>query len=370
MNGEKMNEPHSISASSQITASQAAYHYRANLVPIPQPFLIAPKYQAACPLERLESGLIALHAFMATLYQAGVSTPQVLVPPELTHRKQTQADACFTTFPRLLFALGVYGQLVEVSGKIEIEVEPGALANFCLLAKIKAYEPFLKLLEPFGLVFLPSQPLLFRFPAEPDMLQGLVVFAHACRQLTNKVVNPPVEFLRVDYRLLQINRNKIKSVPIDTDEAIKTLVDEKEAGFARKLDTWARSENYTANVRCTSVRLSEFIAKYCQAKTQRVLFGLHTETGRLKMHLNFNQTSRILPYIAQTPVSFRQLYYQKCTCADCGGCEEGPLQIELDEQIRRLCHFSYLSIPEVYAGHYEAIQFMLKAQAEILREDK
>jgi hypothetical protein len=86
------------------------------------------------------------------------------------------------------------------------------------------------------------------------------------------------------------------------------------------------------------------------------------------MHLNFNNTIRILPTIAQTPRLFRKLYYQRCTCAGCHACQDGSHRIELDGAERRLCGFSYINLPEVPGEHYQTIQFLLQAQDGIISE--
>jgi hypothetical protein len=51
-----------------------------------------------------------------------------------------------------------------------------------------------------------------------------------------------------------------------------------------------------------------------------------------------------------------------------GACPDGPLQVELDGAVRRLCGFSDMNLPEVPAEHYETIQFLVKAQDGILKK--
>jgi hypothetical protein len=319
------------------------------------------------PVERVRSGLDALHHFMVSIYQAGVETPEVF-SPENTRPRQGASEAVFTALPRLLFALGLYGNPVDGSGEVILMVEPEDLAVFCARARIKDYEFFFKVFEKFGLVCSPNRPIQVAYFPDPDLVTALVVFARACRPLPNKETNPPPEFLRMDLRLLGISRKKIRQVPLEPEEAIRALSDEKEIAFLRELDAWARSAGYTALVRCTGVHKSEFIALYQQPKPKRALFGFHTESGRLHMHLNFNQMTRILPNIAQAPLPFRELYYQRCTCAECGSCQDGPHQIELDGVVRRLCGYSYMNLPDVPPEHYETIQFLLRAQDGILKE--
>jgi hypothetical protein len=63
-----------------------------------------------------------------------------------------------------------------------------------------------------------------------------------------------------------------------------------------------------------------------------------------------------------------QLYYQRCACASCGSCSSGPLQVELDGALRRLCGFSYMNLPEVPAEHFEIIQYLVEVQDKILKD--
>jgi len=364
-----MNKPSNTPSTAQIMSPQAAIHYLANLVPIPKPFLIAPQFQGNYPIKRTLPGFFALHSFITTIYQAGVETPDELIPPEPSRRKRGLKDTDFTNYPRLLFALGLFGELIEDNGQVLLKVESQDLANFCAQARIKQYEPFFQVMEKFGLIHLPSQPLQFRFPSDPELIIALVIFARACRPLTKKETNPPVEFLRIDLRLLQISRKKVRPVRLDSEEAIRCLEDEKEAEWIRELDSWAHSAGYLVDVQCTGVHKSEFKVIYRQPKPAHALFGFRTESGRLYMHINFNQTDRILPYIARTSPTFRELYYSRCTCANCGACKAGPLEVELDGAMRRLCWFSYLSLPQVPEDCFDAIQFLVKAQGDILKEE-
>lgn len=342
-----------------------AAHYRANLVPVPQPFEIAPQYQGDVPLERARAGFCALHDLWAAIYRAGVEAPEDLIPASPGRRPRGLKDEEFAAYPRLLFALGIFGALA--GDPPMLQVDSGALAGFCSQARIKEPEAFFQSLRKFGLEYLPSQPLVFRFPDRPDLAPALARFARLCRPLTKKDVNPPVEFLRADLRILRRIQKKARAVPVEIEEAAQTLADEKEAAFLRELDAWARSEGYLLGLKCAGVGRSEFIGKYRRLKPGRILFGFMTESGQLHMHFNFNQTVRILPYIAQTPRSFRELYYEKCTCAECGSCQDGPLQVVLDDQPRRLCHFSYMNVPELQAEHYETLHWVIQAQAEILK---
>jgi hypothetical protein len=349
-------------------APQAAVHYLANLVPFPETLAIAARFQGIYPLERLQSGLSALHALFADIYRAGVQTPEHLIPANLSTRQKRLKEPVFTAYPRLLFALGLYGKLDEENGQVLMQVELKDIADFCARAHIREPESFFKTLGKFGLFYLPSQTLQFSFPSQADLLLALVVFANACKQLTNKETNPPAEFLRADMRLLQINRKKIRQVPMNPEEAIRTLTDEEEAFFIRDVDAWARSAGYEAITRCTGVHKSEFIVSYQLPRGGHRLLGYRTESGELHMHINFKYTDRILPFIAQAPPAFRDLYYQRCTCAECHTCKDGPLQIILDGAERRLCRYSYMNLPQVPSQHFETIQSLLKTQDGILKE--
>jgi len=347
---------------------QAAIHYLANFVSFPKTLSIASQYLGEYPASRLRVGLSALSNLLAAIYHAGVETPELLIPAGFNHHQKDLKEADFTTYPRLLFALGFYGKPIENNGEVMLWLQSQDLANFCARARIKAYDPYFMAIEKFGLIYLPTQPLQFGFPSNPDLLIALVIFAKACRSLTNNETNPPAEFLRADMRILQINRKKVRRVPLESEEAIRCLADSNETEFIRNLDTWARSAGYTAVVRCANVQKSEFNVVYRHSNASRTLFGFKTEEGRLHMHLNFNNTIRILPTIAQTPRPFRELYYQRCTCADCHACHDGPRRIELDGAERRLCGFSYMNLPEIPVEHYQTIQFLLQAQDGIIRE--
>jgi hypothetical protein len=348
--------------------SQTAAHYLENFVPFSKTRSIASRHLGEYPASRLQTGLSALSDLMTAIYLDAVETPETLIPPGSIHRSKGLQETDFTAYPRLLFALGLYGKSMERNGEILLGIQSLDLSDFCTRARIKAYEPYVIVLEKFGWTYLPSQPLQFGFPSNPDLLPALIVFANACRSLTNKETNPPAEFLRADMRVLEINRKKVRRIPLEPEEAIRCLENDKEAEFIRNLDTWARSAGYKALIRCASVQKSEFIAVYRQPNAGRTLFGYRTEEGRLHMHLNFNNTTRIIPYIAQTPLPFRELYYERCTCAECHACDSGPHRIELDGSERRLCGFSYMNLPEVPVEHFETIQSLLKTQNGILNE--
>ncbi len=145
-------------------------------------------------------------------------------------------------------------------------------------------------------------------------------------------------------------------------------MDSQEAKFIKELDAWARSAGYIALVRCTSVQTSEFNAIYRHPKLAHTLFGFRTESGHIHMHINFSKTARILPHIAQMPRAFRELYYERCTCANCNRCQDGPLKIELEGALRRLCRFSYMNLPDVPVEHFGTIDHLLKVQDGLLKE--
>ncbi len=347
----------------------SAFFYLANLAPLPDPLNLAPVYLEDCPEILLRPGLEGLYGLITRLYRAAAQSPQdfaLLASPRAKDRPGL-TDRVFQSIPHLLYFLGLYGCPAMGDGQPGLRVDQNQLARASQAAKIKDYPAVLEMLGSFGVEVAFSNPLAIRFQPVPEIACALPVFARACRSFVKKETALPFEFGRADLRVLAYPPGKKKAVPVLAEEAIR-LLDESQGAFIAGLDAWASSAGYRAEASYSTMHNASWRVNYRNKKLGKTLFGFTVESGRLAMHLNFNDSRRILPYILASPGSFQEVYFEKCACAECGSCQDGPLQVEAAGQVYRICGFSYLSLPEVPYEFQEVIDKLLRVQDNFLKQ--
>jgi hypothetical protein len=349
----------------------SAHFYYANLAPFPGKLAIAKEYTQSCPEPVLRSGLACLHNLITRIYRSAAESPEDFVFPQPSSCSRAGAgltEQRFVSIPLLLYFLGLHGRAAGTEEQAGVEIENNRLAEVCRAAKIKEHETLLASLGGFGVAVVPSNPLVVRFPQAPDIASALPVFARACRPFAKKDTVLPVEFGRLDLRVLAFPPGKKKFIPTPVEEAIR-LLDEEQAAFLAGLDAWAKGAGYRPDVKYGTLHNAAWRANYRHPKLGKALFGFAIDGGHLAMHLNFNQAGRIMPQIRAMPAAFQDIYFEKCTCADCGQCVTGPLEVEYAGRLRRICGYSYLNLPEVPAEFQAPISRLLHIQDELLKQD-
>jgi hypothetical protein len=200
----------------------------------------------------------------------------------------------------------------------------------------------------------------------PEVAFALHAFAMACSQHA-KSGEPPVEFSRVDLRVLAPHRGQRRKNPMITAGEVARLLGPDEASLLVALDATVTALGFEPEIRSSGMRRGEWRGSYTHKRLKRTLFGFAVEDGELEFRLVLENTQRILPTLALCPQDFRERYYQACQCTLCGACKGKDTVVKLlDGAERRLCGFSYFAIKDPQPSHLEPSRLLLMTQGGYL----
>jgi hypothetical protein len=352
-----------------------ARNYHQSMAPHPSYLDIADEVCGGFPADRLRSGLVSLHRWMAEVYRRAADSPDDFdLPghPDLLPRsgsRYTASVRAVEAIPTLVFALGLFGSPLECGDQVWLRVDRESLSAYCRQAGVTKAPAILDALGRYGLEMAPevgsAGRLAARFAGAPDIALALPAFVKACCALTQKITRPPFEFYRADLRVMHPVKGRRRPPPITVADAQRPLGDEQAAILA-ELDRLVESLGYRASFKCSSLNRGEWRGSYKSSKLGKTLFGSVVEEGRLVVRIMISETRRILPVLEQCPPALREVFCAAHACQACGKCKVGPVRLSLDGMSYRLCNYALFVVPDVTSEQAAGIRMLLEAQADIL----
>jgi hypothetical protein len=310
----------------------------------------------------LFAGLPTLHATIGHIYDHFAH----LTPIDAAH--WSDEDYCYRAIEgsvKLLWALGVAGQLVQEPDGLELKADRASLDAALKRCSVKDPRAALSVLETVGFSItyrdadgLPCKGykqctgVAVRYPPHNDPLLRAIVYyaAHLPQKKSGRKEKGPIleVLLRADFRpLLPGYSFREPHLPATEEEVTRTF-DPATLQMWREIASFMASHHpeYRLFFRVPFIRGRRWAADYSTKDGDYGAWSVFVEEKGLSVRIVFNARTRsnLLEHITDLSPQFQETYLTSVACKDCSHCGKHVFYTHGDH-VHRLCKSPWFASP-------------------------